>query len=126
MAFQSICPTVSLEEPKADYKTAEKLEQFRVSRQAIYMAAFPGTKYLPFQAVERAWSRNTSLPVKCTCGKSLPMVAVRIKYQGGGYQNFILEKQASADRLLSILRENFPNIVFEPETAERQSEISGE
>ncbi len=115
MAFQSICPTVSLEEPKADYKSADRLEQFRVSRQAIYMAAFPGTKYLPFQAVERAWSQNTSMPVKCTCGKSIPMVAVRMKYRGGCYQNFLLEKQASADRLLSILREDFPDVVLAPE-----------
>lgn len=115
MAFQSICPTVSLEDPKADYKTADRLEQFRVSSQAIYTAAFPGTNYLPFRAVERAWFQNTSLPLTGSCGKLLPMVVVRMKFQGGFYQNFMLEKQSSADRLLSIMKENVPGLLLEPE-----------
>lgn len=115
MAFRSICPTVSLEDPKSDYKAAQRLEQFRVSGQAIYMAAFPGTRYLPLQAVERAWAKDTSLPLTGSCGKSLPMVAVRIKYGGGYYQNFLLEKRASAEKLLSILRENVPGVDLTPE-----------
>jgi len=115
MAFQSICPTLSLEDPKTDYKTAGRLEQFRLSSRAIYMAAFPGTRYLPLQAVERAWAKDTSLPLTGSCGKSLPMVAVRVRYQGGYYQNFLLEKRASAERLLSVLKEHVPGVDLTPE-----------
>ncbi len=103
--FRSICPTVSLENPKADYQTARRLEQFRVSGQAVYMAAFPGTKYLPFQAVERAWKQDASLALTGCCGKTLPMTVVRMKYVGGYYQNFMFEKPSSAAQLLELLRE---------------------
>ena len=46
MKMQSICPDIVLEDPREDYKTAVRVEQYRVSRQAIYFAAFPGTRYL--------------------------------------------------------------------------------
>lgn len=115
MAIQSVCPSVALENPKEDYKCSVRVEQYRVSKQAIYFAAFPGTKYLPFQAVQRAWSQKTTMALTGCCGKELPMVVLRIKYEGGFYQNLTFEKQKSADRVLAILAECRPDVPQEPE-----------
>ena len=115
MAIQSICPGVALTDPKADYKSAVRVEQYRMSDEAIYFAAFPGTKYLPFRAVRQAWSQKTSISLTGCCGKELPMVVVRMRYEGGFYQNFTFEKQKSADRVLALLAERYPDVVLEPE-----------
>ena len=58
MAMRSICPSVVLEDPKEDYKNGYRAEQFRVGKQAIYMAAFPGTKYLPFAGVDPGFQHH--------------------------------------------------------------------
>lgn len=113
--MQSICPGVVLKDPKEDYKTAIRVEQYRLSRQAIYFAAFPGTKYLPFRAVQRAWTQKSSLSLTGCCGKELPVVVLRIQYEGGFYQNITFEKQKAADQVLKMLSECCPDVPLEPE-----------
>ena len=115
MKMQSICPGIVLEDPRGDYRTAVRAEQYRVSRQAIYFAAFPGTRYLPFQAVRQAWTQKSSLSLTGCCGKELPVVVLRMKYEGGFYQTFTFEKQKAADQVLSLLAACCPDVVLEPE-----------
>jgi len=91
------------------------VEQYRVSGAAIYFKAFPGEKYLPFSAVERAWAQKSSMPLTGCCGKDLPVVVLRVKYSGGFYQNFTFEKRESADRVLAALQEARPEVPQEPE-----------
>ena len=50
MAMKSLCPDFVLQDPAADRKESERVEQYRVSGAAIYFKAFPGEKYLPFSA----------------------------------------------------------------------------
>ena len=113
--MQSICPDIVLEDPVGDPRTAEQAEQYRVSRQAIYFAAFPGTNYLPFRAVRRAWAQRTGLALTGCCGKELPVVVLRMQYEGGFYQTFTFEKQKTADRVLSLLAEHWSDVVLAPE-----------
>ena len=115
MAMRSICPSTVLEDPREDYKNGYKAEQFRVGKQAIYMAAFPGTKYLPFAAIRQAWSQDSSITVTGTCGKSLPVVVLRVRYEGNFYQSFQFEKQSEADRVLESIAAGNPGAVIGPE-----------
>jgi hypothetical protein len=117
MAIKSLCPSVTLEDPKEDYRTAIRVEQYRVSRQAIYFAAFPGTKYLPFRAVRQAWSQPSSISVTGCCGKQLPVVVMRVKYEGGFYQNITFEKQKAADQVLAMMKDCCPEVILAPERA---------
>lgn len=100
MKMQSICPDIVLRIPGEDYKTAVRVEQYRVSRQAIYFAAFPGTRYLPFRAVRQAWAQKAGLPLTGCCGKELQIVALRMKYKGDFYHTFTFEKQKAAEQVL--------------------------
>ena len=115
MAMKSLCPESILSDPAGDRRESRRVEQYRISSKAIYFKAFPSEKYLPFQAVERAWTQKSSVPLTGSCGKELPVVVLRVKYSGGYYQNFTFEKQESADQVLAALHEARPEVPQEPE-----------
>lgn len=115
MAIQSLCPAITLPDPAADRKTARRVEQYRLSEQAIYIKAFPGDKYLPFTAVRRAWTQKSSMPLTGCCGKELPVVVLRVRYEGGFYQNFTFENQRGADQVLEAVARACPDTPLTPE-----------
>lgn len=105
-----------LEDPAGDYKTARRAEQYRVSGQAIYFPAFPGTQYLSFASLSRALTRNTSLPLTGCCGKALPITRLRLYYDGGEfYQDFTFEKLAGANEVLDTVAAARPELPLERE-----------
>lgn len=109
-ALKSLSQSVSLENVNEDYKTAKRAEQFRVSKDAIYFPAFPGTQYLPFTALEYVKVRDTALSVKGTCGKQLPMTCLRLSYDGEFYKDFLFEKRAKVDEILELIRARRPEL----------------
>ena len=105
-----------LEDPAGDFKTARRAEQYRVSGQAIYFPAFPGTQYLSFRSLEKALTRNTSLPLTGCCGKALPMTRLRLYYDGGEfYQDFMFEKLPAANQVLDGIAALRPELPIERE-----------
>ena len=103
--LKSLSKEFDLENASVGRKNAIRAEQYRVSDQAIYFPAFPGDQYLPFSAVTSALSKNTAISVKGTCGKQLPMVRLRLYYDGGEfYKDFMFEYQKGADKVLDALR----------------------
>ena len=101
----------TIEDVNADHKTSKRAEQFRVSANAVYFPAFPGDQYLPFASVSNVLSKNTAISVVGTCGKQLPMVRVRVYYDGGeSYKDFLFEKQKAADKLLDAIRAFNPEL----------------
>lgn len=108
LEMKPLCPAYPLPDPRADYRTARRVGQYRVSNRALYYLAFPANRYLSFEAVRGAFSQKTSMPLTGCCGKELPMVLLRVDYEGGFYQDFTFEKQEEADRVLAILRQNCP------------------
>ena len=122
MAMTSICPDILLPEPKTDYRDSQRIEQYRISNRAIYFAAWPSAKYLPFPAVRQAWIQDSLLPVTGTCGKALPVTVMRIRYKGNYYQTLTFEKRANAQKALDILQANCPDAVFSPEPVGPQRE----
>ena len=115
MAMLSICPDITLDDPKTDYRDSQRIEQYRFGSQAAYFAAWPSAKYLPYPAVRQAWIQDSLLPVTGTCGKALPVTVMRIRYKGNYYQTLTFEKQVNARKALDILQAHCTVAVFEPE-----------
>lgn len=109
-AMKSLAQSASLENVSEDYKTASRVEQFRVSDEAIYFPAFPGNQYLPFEALHYVKMRDTALSVKGTCGKQLPMTCLRLSYDGEFYKDFLFEKRAKAEAVLERIRNRRPEL----------------
>lgn len=109
-AMKSLAQSASLENVSEDYKTASRVEQFRVSDEAIYFPAFPGNQYLPFEALHYVKMRDTALSVKGTCGKQLPMTCLRLSYEGEFYKDFLFEKRAKAEAVLERIRNRRPEL----------------
>ena len=114
--LKSMSDTYRLEDAAEDRRGAKKLAQYRVSSRAAYFPAFPGERYVPFDAVTKAFSKNSSLPLKGTCGKAIPVLKVRLFYDGEFYQEFLLEKHQQADQLLDALAAARPEVPIERET----------
>ena len=108
--MKSLAQSHSLEDAEQDYRTAIRVEQFRVSDRAIYFAAFPGTQYIPFDALSQVKVRNTALSVTGTCGKQLPMVCLRASYDGEFYKDFLFEKRTVAEKVLDRIRAARPDL----------------
>ena len=110
-ALRSQSLTASLPDAAADYKSARRIGQFRISAQAAYFPAFPGTKYLPYDAVTVAWVKKTSMPLTGCCGKELPMYRLRLRYDGGKYyQDFLFEQEKQAREALALVLAHHPDI----------------
>ena len=119
--LKSVSDIHRIENAAADHRAAAKVAQYRVSSQAVYFPAFPGDRYIPFAAVTRAISRNSGLPVKGTCGKAIPVVRVKIFFDGEFYQEFVVERAAQANQILDALAAARPDIPIDRET--RKPEI---
>ena len=109
-AMKSLAQSASLEDVSGDYKTARRVEQFRISNEAIYFPAFPGNQYLPFEALHHVKVRDTALSVTGTCGKQIPMTCLRLSYDGEFYKDFLFEKRAKAEEVLERIRSRRPEL----------------
>ena len=115
--LKSMSAVCTLENAAEDYRSAQKVAQYRVGREAVYVPAFPGNRYVPFSAVTKAFSKNSALPVKGTCGKAIPVVKVRLFYDGDEfYQELLVETHAQANTVLDALAAARPEISIERET----------
>lgn len=98
--------------PKADYESAKKAGQYRVSSQAFYFPAFPGTKYVPFAAVKRAVLRNSGLPVSGCCGREIPVVKLFLEYEGGK-QDFVIDPAGQGAVVAEVLKQAVSSAIYE-------------
>jgi hypothetical protein len=117
--IKSLSQRCTLDSPDTDYRAAKKVEQYRVSDEALYLAAFPGSQYIPFDALDQVWSKNTALSLTGCCGKQLPMVCLRLGYDGDIFQNILFEKQSSVDQVLDRIRTRRPDVPIDRNTTTR-------
>lgn len=108
--MKSLAQEHVLEDAEQDYRSSVRVEQFRISDQAVYFPAFPGTQYIPFSAMSQVKVRNTAISVTGTCGKQLPMVCLRAFYDGEFYKDFLFEKRAVADKVLERIQTSRPEL----------------
>jgi len=107
--LKSIAEKIELENAKEDYRASKRAEQSRVGEKAIYFPAFPGTQYLPFEALSAVKSKNTAITVAGTCGKQLPMVCLRLYYDGI-HKDFMFEKTKSVEAVLEKIEACCPGL----------------
>jgi hypothetical protein len=118
MPYRSAVSHSSISDPAADRKGATRIGQYRVGKQALYVPFFPMDQYIPFSAIRRAWSQSAQLGVIGCCGKTVPVVRVRVQYDSGDaatglvIQNYTLDTQAEADRMLALLAAGCPGLVL--------------
>ena len=105
--------TCTLPDAAGDYAAAQRLAQYRLGRDAVYFPAFPATRYIPFAAVSKVMARHTSMPLTGCCGKALPMICVRLFYDGEFYQDFMFENLKETDRLLDAVQAARPELDVE-------------
>ena len=116
-ALKSLSKSCGLGNADAGYKASRRVEQFRLGEEAIYFPAFPGNQYLPFEALTHVKSKNTAISVTGTCGKQLPMVCVRLFYDGEFYKDFLFEKKKSADLVLDTIAASRPELSMDRDTS---------
>ena len=114
-ALKSLSKTCALEKADAGYKASRRVEQFRLGEEAIYFPAFPGNQYLPFAALTEVKTRNTAISVTGTCGKQLPMVCVRLSYDGAFYKDFLFEKKKNAELVVDAIAARRPELPMDLE-----------
>lgn len=112
-ACKSMSQTHTLADVQEDLRSARKAAQYRFGRQAVYLPAFPGTRYLPYSAVTRGVLKKSSLAPKGCCGAVLPMLRLRLDYDGEFYQEFLFEKKKDAEQALAALRAARPELLIE-------------
>ena len=110
--LKSLSQNDTVENAEQDRRSSKRVEQFRVSEQAVYFPAFPGDQYLPFASLHHVLSKNTAISVKGTCGKQLPMVRLRLSYDGEFYKDLMFEKQTNVDRVLDAIAAARPELTI--------------
>lgn len=112
MPYRSAAAGLSIPDPAADRRAAARIGQYRVGKAALYVPSFPLDQYIPFSAIRRAWSQPAQLGMTGCCGKTVPIVRVRVQYDSGDLgliiQNYTLDTQAEADRMLDLLEAGCP------------------
>lgn len=114
--LKSIAKNNSLENANEDYRGSKRAEQFRAGEKAIYFPAFPGTQYLPYAALSAVKCKNTAITVAGTCGKQLPMICLRLFYDGI-YKDFMFEKRKSVDTVLDFIRSCCPTLEIDDDNS---------
>lgn len=110
--IKSLSQEFGLENVKEDRRASKRVEQFRFSDKAVYFPAFPGDQYLPYTALNHVLSKNTAISVKGTCGKQLPMVRLRLSYDGEFYKDLMFEAQKNVDKVLEAIAAARPDVTI--------------
>lgn len=115
--YKSMISDLTIDDPGADRSNGQRIGRYHIGEKAIYVPSFPFDRYIPFEAIKRAWSQSSQLPVTGCCGKGVPVVVVCVMYDSGEAElraeRYTLDSQDEADMLLERLRQGVENLVME-------------
>lgn len=94
--FVSLTPSVVLEDPSADYKTAKRLGQYRLSSLALYQ---PSGNYLPIAAITHAEIGTGATHVTGCCAGGVPVPRVLVNTADRKFQ-FLCDTPKMAQTML--------------------------
>ena len=98
----SLIEGVSIASPAQDLKRAARVEQYRVSPQAVYIPAGLRWTYIPASAIEHAESSHRSVTAGHCVTVTERLPSLRLRAAGRDF-DLPLEKPDSPEKLLAIL-----------------------
>ena len=107
--LKSQSQSCTLPDAAEDHSASSRLAQYRLGREAVYFPAFPGTRYLPFDAVSKVMARHTSMPLTGCCGKELPVIKLVLRWEGGEEQQ-VIDPPKHTDTLLNQILAARPDV----------------
>ena len=112
MKFKNLCPDLPLSDVPKDHDTAMRVAQYRVSKQAFYLPAFPVTAYISHWALTGVVVRNASLSTIGCCGKELPVLKLTLRFDGGE-RELVIDPPKHADIILRHIQAARPDLVVD-------------
>ena len=100
--FTSLIPGVEIENIADDFKNAQKIEQYRLGKQALYFPAGLRWEYLPLAAIENVEGTHRSVTAGHCVTVTERKPAVEFKTAVGSFQ-FNLEKPANMQKVLDAI-----------------------
>ncbi len=91
---ESLIPGIVLDDVKADFKAAERIEQYRLGKDAVY--------YVPRRAIRSAEASHRTVNAGHCVTVRVRTPALTIVTDAESFE-LSLEKQASLDRFLAVL-----------------------
>ena len=117
MAWRPYLEGHTVPDPKADAKDGVRIEQYKISREAVY---FPKEQYLLISDIKRTWIQSSRLSVAGSCGRGIPVFVVRLDHGDEKKVNLMVEKQENAEKMVRLLTEINPSIKVEEWSREAQ------
>ena len=100
--FTSLIPGVEIENAAEDFRSAQKIEQYRLGKQALYFPAGLRWEYLPLAAIESVEGTHRSVTAGHCVTVTERKPAVEFKTAVGSFQ-FNLEKTANMQKVLDAI-----------------------
>ena len=110
MAMESLYPEIDIPDIKEDKKSAAKVEQYRISKKAVYL---PKNQYLPLSAVEKMQIRHSMMNTKGCCGLSFPVHNVILFVKDKDPVKLMCEKERNALAITEMISTSNPDIILE-------------
>jgi hypothetical protein len=101
-APETLVPGVTIEDVKADFRTAERVEQYRLGKAAVYIPAGLRWNYIPRSAIREASPSHRTVSAGHCVTVQVRTPTLEIVTEAGSF-DLSLEKQASLDRFLAAL-----------------------
>lgn len=100
--WKSIVPGTELDNEKEDRRNSVRIEQYRVSENAVY---FNG-QYLPLSCIRDVSVLESSFTPGMSCGKGIPVFKIRIDYGAGKPLVLMVEKKKNVDAMMDLIAGN--------------------
>lgn len=107
--LKNLCPDIQMPDMQTDYREATRIAQFRVSDKVMYLPAFPGVQYIPFDGLTAVVLRNASLSTIGCCGKELPVLKLMLRWNGGE-KELVIDPPKHADTILNRIHAARPEL----------------
>lgn len=101
--WKCIVPGYEIEDVKLDRKDSVRIEQYRVSKNAVY---FNG-QYLPLSCIKDVAVLESSYTPGMSCGKGIPVFKIRIEYGAEKPLVLMVEKKKNVDAMMEYFDSDF-------------------
>ena len=123
MAWKCIVEGKELADERADRRTSESVEKYKVSQNAVY---FEG-QYLPASQIRSLRVQPSVYRPQTCCGRGVPVLKIKVEYGAEKPLILMVEREKNADRIVKALTAANPAIEIEtyvdPVTGEKPERL---